>query len=119
MENLHKYEWELTKSPAGKSQYQPVNASQVAVVPDAHDPAKKHAPFMLTTDLSLRMDPQSTRRSPGGSWTIRRTSRTPSRRRGSSCSTATWARAGRYLGPLVPCGAAALAGPRARTSTTS
>ena len=58
MENLHQYEWELTKSPAGKSQYQPVNASQVAVVPDAHDPAKKHAPFMLTTDLSLRMDPQ-------------------------------------------------------------
>ncbi len=57
MENLHQYDWELTKSPAGKSQYQPVNASQVAVVPDAHDPAKKHAPFMLTTDLSLRMDP--------------------------------------------------------------
>ena len=57
MENLHQYEWELTKSPAGKSQYQPVNASSVAVVPDAHDPAKKHAPFMLTTDLSLRMDP--------------------------------------------------------------
>ena len=57
MENLHNYEWELTKSPAGKSQYQPVNASSVAVVPDAHDPAKKHAPFMLTTDLSLRMDP--------------------------------------------------------------
>ena len=57
MENLHNYEWELTESPAGKSQYQPVNAAQVAVVPDAHDPAKKHAPFMLTTDLSLRMDP--------------------------------------------------------------
>ena len=57
MENLHDYEWELTQSPAGKSQYQPVNAAQVAVVPDAHDPAKQHAPFMLTTDLSLRMDP--------------------------------------------------------------
>ena len=57
MENLHNYEWELTESPAGKSQYQPVNAAQVAVVPDAHDPAKQHAPFMLTTDLSLRMDP--------------------------------------------------------------
>ena len=57
MENLHNYEWELTKSPAGKSQFQPVNASQVAVVPDAHDPSKMHAPFMLTTDLSLRMDP--------------------------------------------------------------
>ena len=57
LENLHDYEWELTESPAGKSQYQPVNAAQVAVVPDAHDSAKKHAPFMLTTDLSLRMDP--------------------------------------------------------------
>ena len=57
MENLHHHEWELTKSPAGKSQYAPVNAPEVATVPDAHDPAKKHAPFMLTTDLSLRVDP--------------------------------------------------------------
>ena len=57
MENLHHHEWELTKSPAGKSQYAPVNASQVATVPDAHDPSRKHAPFMLTTDLSLRVDP--------------------------------------------------------------
>ncbi|MXW67573.1 MAG: catalase/peroxidase HPI [Gemmatimonadales bacterium] len=57
MENLHDHEWELTKSPAGKSQYTPVNASEVATVPDAHDPSKKHAPMMLTTDLSLRVDP--------------------------------------------------------------
>ena len=57
MENLHGHEWELTKSPAGKSQYTPVNAAKVATVPDAHDPAKKHAPMMLTTDLSLREDP--------------------------------------------------------------
>ena len=57
MENLHQYEWALTKSPAGASQYEPENASDVATVPDAHDPAKKHAPMMLTTDLSLRMDP--------------------------------------------------------------
>ena len=57
MENLHGHEWELTKSPAGKSQYRPVDAAQAAVVPDAHDPAKKHAPMMLTTDLSLREDP--------------------------------------------------------------
>ena len=56
-ENLHGYEWELTKSPAGKSQYAPKNASAVAVVPDAHDPSKKHAPMMLTTDLALRMGP--------------------------------------------------------------
>ena len=58
MENLHSYEWELTRSPAGKCQYAPKNAAEVATVPDAHDPAKKHAPMMLTTDLSLRMDPE-------------------------------------------------------------
>ncbi len=55
LENLHNLEWELTTSPGGKSQYTPTSA--VATVPDAHDPAKMHAPFMLTTDLSLRMDP--------------------------------------------------------------
>jgi len=56
-ENLFGYEWELTKSPAGASQYAPKNAAAVATVPDAHDPTKKHAPVMLTTDISLRMDP--------------------------------------------------------------
>ena len=56
-ENLLGYEWELTKSPAGKSQFAPRNASEVATVPDAHDPSKKHAPMMLTTDVSLKMDP--------------------------------------------------------------
>ena len=56
-ENLHGHEWELTKSPAGKSQFTPANAAAVATVPDAHDPSKKHAPIMLTTDLSLRMEP--------------------------------------------------------------
>ena len=57
LENLHNHEWELTKSAAGKSQYEPTNAAAVANVPDAHDPSKKHAPMMLTTDLSLRADP--------------------------------------------------------------
>ena len=57
LENLHHYEWELTKSPAGKLQYAPKNAPGVATLPDAHDPSKKHAPMMLTTDLSLRKDP--------------------------------------------------------------
>ena len=57
LENLHNHEWELTKSAAGKSQYEPANAGAVANVPDAHDPSKKHAPMMLTTDLSLRADP--------------------------------------------------------------
>ena len=57
LENLHKYDWELTKSPAGKSQYTPTNAAEVATVPDARDPSKKHAPMMLTTDLSLKVEP--------------------------------------------------------------
>ncbi len=57
VENLYGHEWELTKSPAGKSQYTPRNAAEVANVPDAHDPSKKHAPMMLTTDLSLKEDP--------------------------------------------------------------
>ena len=56
-ENLQGYEWELTQSPAGKPQWAPKNAASVATVPDAHDPSKKHAPFMLTTDLSLKLDP--------------------------------------------------------------
>ncbi len=58
VENLYGHEWELTKSPAGKSQYTPRNAAEVANVPDAHDPSKKHAPMMLTTDLSLKADPE-------------------------------------------------------------
>jgi catalase-peroxidase len=54
-ENLFKYEWELTKSPAGANQWVAKNAD--LVMPDAHDKSKKHAPTMLTTDLSLRFDP--------------------------------------------------------------
>ncbi len=56
-ENLFEYEWELTKSPAGAYQWKPKNNEGEGLIPDAHDPQKKHAPFMLTTDLSLRMDP--------------------------------------------------------------
>ena len=55
--NLHAYDWELTQSPAGKWQYAPSNATATATVPDAHDPARKHPPMMLTTDLSLVTDP--------------------------------------------------------------
>jgi catalase-peroxidase len=54
-ENLFNYEWELTKSPAGAHQWVAKNADKV--MPDAHETAKKHAPTMLTTDLSLRLDP--------------------------------------------------------------
>ncbi len=57
LENLFGYEWELTKSPAGAQQWTPKDASAAGTVPDAHDPNKKHAPIMFTTDLSLRMDP--------------------------------------------------------------
>ena len=56
-ENLFGFEWELTKSPAGAQQWQPKNGGGAGTVPDAHDPAKKHAPFMLTTDLAMRVDP--------------------------------------------------------------
>ena len=56
IENLHHYEWELTRSPAGKSQFVPKNDGGIATVVDAHNPSKKHPPMMLTTDLSLRMD---------------------------------------------------------------
>jgi catalase-peroxidase len=56
-ENLFGYEWELTKSPAGKYQWAPKNGSAAATVPDAHDRSKRHTPVMLTTDLSLRVDP--------------------------------------------------------------
>jgi catalase-peroxidase len=55
--NLFAYEWELTKSPAGAHQWTPKNGAGKGTVPDAHDPAKRHAPSMLTTDLALRFDP--------------------------------------------------------------
>ncbi len=56
-ETLFGYEWELTKSPAGAHQWVPKDGGGAGAVPDAHDPAKKHAPVMLTTDLALRLDP--------------------------------------------------------------
>jgi catalase-peroxidase len=57
MENLFNYEWELTTSPAGAKQWTPKNPEAKGTVPDAHDPAKRHAPMMLTTDLALKVDP--------------------------------------------------------------
>ena len=65
LETLYAYEWELTKSPAGAYQWKPKDGAGAGTVPDAHDPSKSHQPTMLTTDLSLRMDPvyeQITRR---------------------------------------------------------
>ena len=55
--NLFGYEWELTKSPAGAHQWKPKNGAGAGTVPDAHDPSKRHAPSMLTTDIALRLDP--------------------------------------------------------------
>ncbi len=56
-ENLFGFEWELTKSPAGAHQWQPKNGAGAGTVPDAHDASKRHAPFMLTSDIALRVDP--------------------------------------------------------------
>lgn len=57
-ENLFGFEWELTKSPAGAHQWKPKDGAGEGIVPDAHDPTKSHTPIMLTTDLSLRFDPE-------------------------------------------------------------
>ncbi|HOG17026.1 MAG TPA: catalase/peroxidase HPI [Syntrophales bacterium] len=57
LRNLFRYEWELTKSPAGAYQWKPKGGGGAGTVPDAHDPSKRHAPSMLTTDLALRFDP--------------------------------------------------------------
>ncbi len=57
-DHLFGYEWELTKSPGGAHQWKPKGDAGAGTIPDAHDPSKSHAPFMLTTDLSLRMDPE-------------------------------------------------------------
>jgi catalase-peroxidase len=57
LENLFAYDWEKTKSPAGATQWIPKNGAAAGTVPDAHDPAKSHAPIMFTTDLALKEDP--------------------------------------------------------------
>ncbi len=56
-ENLFKYDWELVQGPGGAHQWAPKKGAGADTVPDAHDPSKRHAPFMLTTDLSLKLDP--------------------------------------------------------------
>ena len=100
-DTLFGYEWELTKSPAGAHQWKPKDGAGAGTVPDAHDPSKRHAPFMATTDLSLRMDPAYEKIS-------RRFHQNPQE------FADTYARAwyklthrdmgpvSRYLGPLVP-----------------
>jgi catalase-peroxidase len=56
-DNLFGFDWELTKSPAGAHQWKPKNGGGEGTIPDAHDPSKKHAPMMFTTDLALKLDP--------------------------------------------------------------
>ncbi|MFC7142129.1 catalase/peroxidase HPI [Halosimplex aquaticum] len=58
LDTLLENEWELTESPAGANQWQPVDAADKQTVPDAHDPSKKHAPMMMTTDVALKRDPE-------------------------------------------------------------
>jgi catalase-peroxidase len=57
LDNLFRYDWELTTSPAGAQQWTPKDPAAAGTVPDAHDQSKRHAPIMLTTDLALKMDP--------------------------------------------------------------
>ena len=57
LKNLFTHDWELTRSPAGAQQWRPKNGAAAATVPDAHDPVKRHAPIMFTTDLALKVDP--------------------------------------------------------------
>ncbi|MDG2480490.1 MAG: hypothetical protein P8Q36_06415 [Alphaproteobacteria bacterium] len=83
LEVLFRYEWELTKSPAGAQQWTPSDAEAQGTVPDAHDPSKRHAPMMTTADMALRMDP-AYGGFRAGSWRIRPSSRKPSPRPGTS-----------------------------------
>jgi catalase-peroxidase len=100
-ENLFGYEWELTKSPAGAQQWTPKNGAGAGTVPDAHDPSKRHAPSMLTTDLALRFDPAYEKIS-------RRFSQNP--QQFANAFAKAWYKLthrdmgpiSRYLGPLVP-----------------
>ena len=89
-ENLFGYEWELTNSPAGAYQWKA--KGNAATIPDAFDPSKQHAPTMLTTDLSLRVDPAYEKIS-RHFYKIRMRSQTHLPGRGSSSRTATWVRA--------------------------
>src|SRR6202162_3498554 len=100
-DNLFGYEWELTKSPAGAQQWSPKDASAAGAVPDAHDPSKKHAPMMFTTDLALKVDPSYAKISQGF--------HDHPQALADACAKASYklthrdmGPVSRYLGPLVP-----------------
>jgi catalase-peroxidase len=100
-DNLLGYDWELTKSPAGANQWTPKDPSAAGTVPDAHDPSKRHAPIMFTTDLSLKVDPSYAKIS-------KRFHENP--REFANAFAKAWFKLthrdmgpiSRYLGPLVP-----------------
>lgn len=100
-ENLFGYEWELTKSPAGAHQWKPKDPAAATTVPDAHDPALRHAPMMTTADMAMRMDPAYEKIS-------RRFMANP--QEFADAFARAWYKlthrdmgpAARYLGPLVP-----------------
>ena len=102
-ENLFGYEWELTKSPAGAHQWKPKDPAAANAVPDAHDPAQRHAPMMTTADMAMRMDPAYEKIS-------RRFMANP--QEFADTFAKAWYKlthrdmgpAARYLGPLVPKG---------------
>ena len=102
LDNLFAFDWVQTKSPAGAIQWMPGRRPRRSIVPDAHDPTKRHAPIMFTTDLALKMDPGLPRRSPSASARTRRSSVSPSPRPGSSSRTATWVRARATSAPTLP-----------------
>jgi catalase-peroxidase len=100
-DNLFGYEWELTKSPAGAQQWTAKDAAADGLVPDAHDPSKRHAPIMFTTDLALRLDPSYEK-------IARRFHKNP--KAFADAFSRAWFKlthrdmgpVSRYLGPLVP-----------------
>ena len=112
-DNLFGYDWELTKSPAGAHQWTPKNGAAAGTVPDAHDPSKKHAPMMFTTDLALKVDPIYAKIS-------KRFHENP--QEFADAFAKAWYKLthrdmgpiSRYLGPLVPKEHAAVAGPCSR-----
>ena len=112
LDNLFKYDWELTTSPAGAKQWTPKDPAAQGTVPDAHDPSKRHAPMMLTTDLALKVDPIY-------GPIAKRFHENPDQL--ADAFAKAWYKllhrdmgpVSRYLGPWVP-GAAAVAGPRPR-----
>ena len=109
--NLFRYEWELTKSPAGAQQWKPKGDAGAGTVPDAHDPSKTHRPMMLTTDLSLRMDPAYARSRSASTRT--RTSSTPRSRGLVQAHAPRHGSARAAPRPAGSPGAAAVAGPGA------